>query len=395
MRDLSIIEGGAMLVEDGCITNIGPARRVENLREARSADEIDASGRVVMPGFVDSHTHLVHGPARLADYEARIEGRTYSEIAASGGGILSTMRAVRSATARRLEANARLDLARMAEHGATTAEAKSGYGLDEPSELKLLKIAAALDGQPIEVVSTFLGAHALPPEFTSADTFIDHLISVVLPVVAKRRLARFADVYCDDGAFTVLQAHRYLLAAHRLGLLPRLHGAQHRDLGVTRLAIEVSAVSVDHLEAINPCDIRPLAQSDVMATLLPGSVFHLGLTRYAPARALIDAGAAVALATDYNPGTSPTLNMQMVLSLACAQMHMLPAEAVVAATINGACALGLNSRLGSLEAGKQADFIVLDVADYRELPYCFGVNHVVKTFKRGMPVAARKELFSL
>jgi imidazolonepropionase len=391
LRDLAIIEGGAMLVEDGVITSVGQDRRVENLREARQAEELDATGQVVMPGFVDSHTHLVHGPARLDDYEARLEGQSYAEIAAHGGGILSSMRAVRLATARRLLSRARLDLQRMAAHGTTTVEAKSGYGLDEASEVKCLKVAAALDGDPIDVISTFLGAHATPPEFSSPDSYIDHLIANVLPVVATRQLARFADVYCDDGAFNFEQARRYLSAARALGLAPRLHAAQWHDLGAVHLAIELAAASIDHLEALDARDIAPLARSNVVATLLPGSVLHLGLSRYAPARALIDAGAALALATDYNPGSSPTLNMQTIVSLGCSQMRMLPAEALAAATINGACALGLGDRIGTLEAGKQADFIVLGVADYREVPYYFGVNHVLKTVKRGQLVTAPEE----
>ncbi len=393
LRDLAIIESGAMLVEDGVVSSIGPARRVENLAAARRAEELDASGCVVMPGFVDSHTHLVHGPPRLADYEARIEGKTYQEIAANGGGIASTLRAVRRFTARWLERQAAADLARMAACGTTTVEAKSGYAQDLAGELKSLRLLSDLDGRPLDIVPTFLGAHVTPPEFQgNPESYIDFLIRKALPEVARRKLARFADVYCDEGAFTYAQALRYLLGAGRLGLPARIHGAQFEDLGAVRLALETRAYSLDHLEALNPRDIDALARSSIIATLLPGSVLHLGLTRYAPARALIDAGAAVALATDFNPGTSPTWNMQMVLSLACSQMRMTPAEAICAATVNGACALGLDGRTGSLEAGKQADFLVLNVSDYREIPYYFGANHVRDTVKRGVPLARGKEL---
>jgi len=392
MRELGILESGTMLVEDGVVTNIGPAKRVENLRAARTAEELDATGCIVMPGFVDSHTHLVHGPPRLADYEARIEGRSYQEIAACGGGILWTVRAVRDATARRLESQAVADARRMAACGTTTVEAKSGYGLDESGELKCLRVAARLDGNPLEVIPTFLGAHITPPEFGgAADNYIQWVCTELLPVVAARKLARFADVYCDEGAFSLSQARRYLLAAKQAGLPGRIHASQFRDLGAVGLAVELGARSADHLEVIEPREIETLAHSPVVATLLPGSVFHLGLSRYAPARALIDAGAAVALATDYNPGTSPTWNMQMVLSLACTQMRMTPAEAVSAATINGAHALGLAARTGSLEAGKQADFVVMGVTDYRELPYHFGVNHALVTVKRGEIIARGKE----
>ncbi len=392
MRELGIIESGVMLVEDGVITNIGPARRVENLGAARDAEELDATGCVVMPGFVDSHTHLIHGPPRLSDYEAQIEGKSYKEISAAGGGILWTVKMVRDATARRLEAQAGADARRMAACGTTTVEVKSGYGLDEGGELKCLRVAAWLDSRPLEVIRTFLGAHVTPPEFSGhADRYIDWLISELLPAVAARRLAQFADVYCDEGAYTLAQARRYLSAAKDAGLGLRIHAAQFQDLGAVRMAVELGARSVDHLENLDLRDIDMLARSPVVATLLPGSVFHMGLSRYAPARALIDAGAAVALATDYNPGTSPTWNMQMVLALACTQMHMTPAEAITAATLNGAHALGLGGLTGSLEAGKQADFVVMGVPDYREVPYHFGANHARVTVKRGEMIAGAKE----
>lgn len=392
LRDLGIIESGALLVEDGVVSSIGAASRVENLAAARSAEVIDASGCVVMPGFVDSHTHLVHGPPRLGDYEARLEGKSYREIAAAGGGIAWTVRAVRASTAPRLERQATACLERMAACGTTTLEAKSGYALDLAGEVKCLRVLRELDGRPLEIVPTFLGAHATPPEFQgNPEGYIDFLIRDALPEIARRKLARFADVYCDEGAFTFRQAQRYLHAAAQLGLGARIHAAQFRDLGAARLALETRAVSVDHLEALDPRDIEPLARSGTIATLLPGSVLHLGLSQYAPARALIDAGAAVALATDFNPGTSPTWSMQMVLSLACSQMRMTPAEAISAATVNGACALGLDGRAGTLEAGKQADFLVLNVSDYREIPYYFGANHVRTTVKRGVRVATGKE----
>lgn len=391
MRDLSIVDNGAVLIEDGVVTNIGPARRVENLAPARSAEEVDASGCVVLPGFVDSHTHLVHGPARLADYEARIAGRSYAEIAQSGGGILSTMRAVRSATPARLEAQAQAVLNRMAECGTTTVEAKSGYGLDVGSEMKCLRVAADLDGHPLEIVPTFLGPHATPPEYAGdSDAFINELVSEALPLVARKKLAVFADAYCDSGAFSTAQTRRFLMTAREYGLGARLHGAQFVDLGAARLAIELNAHSVDHLEALGASEIAILASSRVVATLLPASVFHLGLDAYAPARALIDAGAAVALATDYNPGSSPTWNMQMVLTLACGRMRMTVEEAISAATVNGAHALGLGGRLGTIEAGRQADLTVFGVSDYREIPYHFGVNHAIYTVKRGRVVARGK-----
>jgi imidazolonepropionase len=392
LPDLSIVESGAMLIEDGVITHVGPSRRIENLAAARKARELDATGRVVMPGFVDSHTHLIHGPARLADYEARILGRSYAEIAAAGGGIRFTMRAVRASSAKRLATEAQAHIATMARYGTTTIEAKSGYGLDEATELRLLRIAKALDGDMLSIVPTFLGAHVVPPEFEGdPDGYIQHLIDAVLPRVAAAKVARFADVYCDTGAFSLAQARRYLTAAIEYGLEAKIHASQFAEIGAAALAVELKAVSADHLEAIGVPEIEAIARSATIATLLPGSVFHLGLTRYAPARKLIEAGAAVALATDYNPGTSPSCSIQMAISLACTQMRMTPAEAIAAATINGAHALGLAEQCGSLETAKYGDFLVLNVPDYRELPYSFGINHVAMTVRHGEVIYCDKD----
>jgi imidazolonepropionase len=347
---------------------------------------VDAGGRVVMPGFVDSHTHLVIGRPRLMDYEMRLAGASYAEIAAAGGGILSSVAAVRGMSAAQLEKQARARVDAMAVHGTTTLEAKSGYALDEAGEIKTLRVLAKLDGDPLDVVPTYLGAHIPPPEYSGkADAYIDWITAEMMPQIRRRKLARFVDVYCDDGAFTLAQSRRYLESARQLGFGLKIHAEQFARTGATRLAVELGAVSADHLEQAGEEDIRALAQSNTIATLLPGSVFHLGLRTYAPARALIDAGAAVALATDFNPGTSPTYSMQMVLSLACTEMRMTPAEAISAATINGAHALRLADRVGSLEPGKQGDLLVLNVEDYRELPYYFGVNNVRTTIKTSCP----------
>lgn len=386
LRELGIVPNGAVLIKDGVIVDSGPARRIEKLPGARRAREIDAAGRVVMPGFVDSHTHLVFGRPRLVDYEMRLAGASYAEIAAAGGGILSSVAAVRSMSAARLEAQARSSLAAMALHGTTTLEAKSGYALDEAGELKTLRLLAKLDGDPLDIVPTYLGAHIAPPEYRGKpDAYIDWMTTEMMPQIRRRKLARFVDIYCDDGAFTLEQSRRYLEHARRLGLGLKIHAEQFARTGAARLAVELDAASADHLEQASEEDIRALAQSNTIATLLPGSVFHLGLHAYAPARALIEAGAAVALATDFNPGTSPTYSMQMVVSLACTEMRMSPAEAIAAATINGAHALGCADRIGSLEPGKQADMLLLKVSDYRELPYYFGSNNVHITIKTPCP----------
>jgi imidazolonepropionase len=382
LRELGIIPDGAVLIKDGLIVDAGPGRRIENLAAARGAREFDATGRVVMPGFVDSHTHLVFGRPRLTDYEMRLTGASYADIATAGGGILSSVQAVREMSAAKLETQARAHIEAMALHGTTTLEAKSGYALDNAGELKTLRLLNKLNSDPLDVVPTYLGAHITPAEYSGKpDAYIDWITAEMMPQIHRRKLARYVDIYCDDGAFTLEQSRRYLEHARRLGFGLKIHAEQFARTGAARLAVELEAVSADHLEQASEEDIRALGQSNTIATLLPGSVFHLGLRTYAPARALISAGAAVALATDFNPGTSPTYSMQMVLSLACTEMRMTPAEAIAAATINGAHALGLAHRVGSLEPNKQGDVLILNAEDYRELPYYFGTNNVHTTIK--------------
>ena len=388
LSNLGIVKDGALLVRDGWIAAVGSRARVEALAEARGVEKLDVGGRVVLPGFVDSHTHLIHAASRAEEYELKIAGASYEEIARKGGGILNSVKKLRAATSEALKLRARAALREFAAHGTTTIEAKSGYGLDVASELKILGLHKELGAeQPLDIVSTFLGAHVVPAEYRGkprgAENYITLLIEKLMPEVAGRRLAEFCDVFCDRGAFTRVQAQQILEAGKRYGLAPRLHAEQLTRTGATQLAVQLDAASCDHLEQINPADMRALAKSKTVATLLPGCDFHLGLKQYAPARALIHAGAIVALATDYNPGTSPTLNMPMILALACTQLRMTPAEAIAAATINAACALRREKLIGSLAAGKLADVAVFDVEDYREIPYYFGVNKCWLTIKKG------------
>jgi imidazolonepropionase len=393
LSNLGLIKDGALLVRDDAIAAVGPRTGVEALPEARAAEKLDVGGRVVLPGFVDSHTHLIHAASRAEEYELKIAGATYEEIARKGGGILNSVKKLRAATADSLKLRALGALKQFAAHGTTTLEAKSGYGLDVTSELKILKLHQELNAeQPLEIVSTFLGAHVVPAEFRGTkdgqEKYIDLLTQALMPEVAEQKLAEFCDVFCDRGAFTREQAKFILESGKKHRLTPRVHAEQLSRTGATQLAVKLGAASCDHLEQINRSDIRALAASKTVATLLPGCDFHLGLKQYAPARELIDAGAIVALATDYNPGTSPTMSMPMILSLACTQLRMTPAEAITAATINAAYALKRERKIGSLEVGKQADLAVFEVDDCREIPYYFGVNHCWMTMKRGKVVHA-------
>jgi imidazolonepropionase len=391
LGELGILPRGGVLTLGDKILRVGRTRSLEREALRVRAEAIDCRGRVVMPGFVDSHTHLVFAGSRVSDYEMRLRGKTYEEIVRAGGGIQSSAQRVRKAGVHPLARRAGKFLKEFAAHGTTTVEVKTGYGLEVAEELKILRVIRRLQKESaLDVVPTLLALHALPTRFRGrraeyVETVVEHLI----PPVARSKLAEFIDCFCDRGAFSVDECGRVLEVGRKLGLVPRIHAEQLAYTGAARLAVEMGAASADHLDKVTHADIRALAQSHVVATLLPGANFHLGLKRYPPARKLIAAGAAVALATDFNPGTSPTLNMQFMISLACTQMRMTPAEAIAAATVNGAFALGRADRIGSIEPGKLADLIVLDVADCREIPYYFAVNHCLMTVKRGRIIFER------
>jgi imidazolonepropionase len=391
LGELGIIPRGGLLTDGELILRAGPTRMLEREAVRRRAEVVDCRGRVVMPGFVDSHTHLVFAGGRVDDYEMHLRGRTYEEIARAGGGIQSSAQKVRQASLASLKVQARKFIAEMAAHGTTTVEVKTGYGLEIAQEMKILRVIRSLQAEsPLELAVTLLALHALPTSFRGRSRqYVDQVIKRLVSWAARGKLAEFIDCFCDRGAFSVEDCRRALAAGKQVGLARRIHAEQLTRTGAARLGIELDAASADHLDNLTAADIRALAKSKVVATVLPGANFHLGLKSYPPARQLIDAGAAVALASDFNPGTSPTLNMQFVLSLACTQMRMTPAEAITAATLNGACALRRSARIGSLEPGKQADLIVLDVGDYREIPYYFAVNHCVMTVKRGRIIYSR------
>jgi imidazolonepropionase len=387
MRDLAILEDGALTAEDGRITWVGPTADLPPL--PAGADTIDATGKVVLPGFVDSHTHLLFAGWREDEFEQRLQGRSYQEIAERGGGINATVRRVRAASKDELKALARRRLDRLLRLGVTTVEVKSGYGLTLADELKCLAAVAELNAEgPLELVPTFLGAHAVPPEWRGRrEAYVRLVIDEMLPEVARGRLADFCDVFCETGVFSLDETERILGRARDLGFALKVHADELTPLGGAELAVRLGAVSADHLLRVTEAGVEALAGSGTVATLLPGTAFFLGVP-YAPARRLIERGAAVALASDCNPGTCPSENLPLVGTMACTQMGLLPAEAVTALTLNAAAAVARSDRLGSIEVGKQADLIVCDGPDYRHLFYHFGVNHVEQVVKRGRVVRA-------
>ncbi len=373
LRELGIIPDGAMLVRNGVIAAVGTREEIARLHPA-DLPAIDAGGRVVMPGFVDAHTHLIFAGNRADEFEQRCAGATYQEIAAAGGGIRSTVRKTRAADDQDLQRAGMRYATWFLRGGTTTVEAKSGYGLSLEHELKILQAIRAVETHsPLRCVPTFLGAHDTPQEYAGrSEEYAEYVIHEMLPAVSASGLARFCDVFCEPMAFPVPIARRILVAAREHGLGLRLHADQFECSGAALLAAELHTATADHLEHVDPAGIRALAASGVQPVLLPGSVYAIGSARYAPARAMIHAGLAVVLATDFNPGSSPTTSMSMVLSLACTQMKMTPAESILASTVNAAYSLGLGSSIGSLEPGKVADFVVQDAEDYREIPYFFG-----------------------
>ena len=392
MSDVGLIRDGAVVVDDGVILATGPTADLEARYRARKS--INAAGKVVMPGFVDAHTHVVYAGDRIDEFELRIRGASYMEIMAAGGGIVSTMRAVREASVEQLVAETSVRLDEMLALGTTTAEVKTGYGLSVDAELKLLQAIEQLQNtHPMTLIPTFLGAHAVPPEYQGhTDAYVELVINEMIPAAASwyqaSSFARdgipfFCDVFCETGVFDVAQSRRVLEAGLAHGMTPKLHADEFENLGGVTLAVALDAASVDHLDATPPAEMARLAASDTLGVVIPAVNFNLGSCHFADARALLDAGVALALATDINPGSAPTPSMPMVLAIATRYQRLLPGEALIASTLNAAYAAGVGEQTGSLQPGKRADMLILDTADYRRLAYEFGVNHVETVIKAG------------
>jgi imidazolonepropionase len=393
LGNLGIIPDGAVLIKDGVIKAVGTT---SELSQAYPQEEnLNAAGHVVMPGFVDPHTHLMWVGDRAAEFEMRLEGKSYLEILATGGGILSTVRLTRQASLEKLLDETRPRLRDMLAYGTTTAEAKTGYGLQIETELRMLKALLLLDAEgPLDISPTFLGAHAIPPEYKgNPDGYIDVLCSEMLPTVrcwwdehVPGHSLPFVDVFCETGAFNLEQSRQILGTAKTLGFPLKIHADEFDNLGGASLAAELGAVSADHLVRTSPADISALATSNTVAIALPCTPFGLAEHEYTPARVILKAGGLLALATDLNPGTAWGGNMQFAIALACRYMRLTPAQAIVAATLNAATAINRADKIGSLEPGKQADLLILNVADYRHLGYRFGTNLVKTVIKRGLAI---------
>jgi imidazolonepropionase len=397
MADVGLIINGAVAITGDNITAVGPTDRLRADFTARQT--INASGKVVCPGFVDSHTHVVYAGNRLAEFEMRLKGASYPEIMAAGGGIVSTTQAVRAASVEQLVAESRPRLAMMLALGTTTVEIKTGYGLDTKNELKMLQAIEELALTfPADLVPTFLGAHAIPPEYKNCpDDYTNLVVEEMLPQAAEwfrnSQFAKqpqvapnspfFCDVFCEQNAFNLAQSRRVLKAGQALGMRPKIHADEFTSLGGVSLAVELNATSADHLDVTSPAEIARLAGSDTIGVVLPAVNLNLGSTQFANARALLDAGVALALATDINPGSAPCPSMPLVMAIACRYQKLLPAEALNASTINAAHAIGRGHLVGSIEVGKQADLLIIDAPDYRHLAYQFGGNLVERVIKRG------------
>jgi imidazolonepropionase len=383
MRDIGLLSEAGVVSRGGKISWVGPMNEWEP-SVSDGLQEFDATGMVVLPGFVDAHTHMMFAGSRVEEFALRAEGLTYQQIAERGGGILSTIRHVRAATKKELKSSTRSHLAGMLRHGTTTVEIKSGYGLDLDTEVKMLEAINELKQEEmITIVPTFIGAHAVPPEYGDhPDAYVDLVVEKMVPYVGKKSLASFCDVFCERGYFDVAQSERILVEGKRWGMEAKIHAEELHPLGGAELAAALGAVSADHLEHVTAAGIRALREGGVVATVLPGVSFFLH-HGYAPARTMIDEGLALAIASDFNPGSCMSYSMPMMMTIACTQMGLTPEEAIAATTLNGAAALKMSESVGSIEVGKSADLVIAPVSDYRMLAYHFAENHIHRTVKNG------------
>lgn len=389
MSELGIIKDGSLWIENGIIQAVGTTEEIEAQYSARlrEAEIVDGSGYLVTPGLIDPHTHIAYGGSREREFEMRLEGVSYMDIMNAGGGIHATTRMTRECTEEELIQQTKKRLDSFLQHGVTTVEGKSGYGMNLETELKQLRVMKYLqEHHPIDLVPTFMGAHAVPPEFKGKeDEFVDYLIQDMMPAVVKENLAEFNDVFCEKGVFTPEQSERILEAGKKYGLIPKIHADEIVSYGGAELAAKVGAISAEHLLKVSEEGVRALAKSGTIACLLPATALYLR-EEAANGRKMIDEGVAVAISTDCNPGSSPTTSMPLVMNLACISMRLTPAEALTAATYNAACAINRQDQIGSLEVGKKADVALWNVKSYQDLQYLFGVNHLKAVWKNGVKV---------
>lgn len=389
MKDIGLIKNGIVAVDGDKIIYVGEGSLPSHIEINEKTVFIDGKDKTVTPGLIDSHTHLVHGGSRENELAMKLEGVEYLDILKKGGGIHSTVKATKEAGFEELYEKAKKSLDTMISYGVTTVEAKSGYGIDDfDVELKQMDVVKKLnEDHPIDIVSTFMGAHAIPEKYEdNPDRFVDIIIEEMIPEVSKRKLAKFCDVFCEEGVFTIEQSRKILEAGRKYGLIPKIHADEIKPLGGAELAAEINCITADHLIAASNEGIKKMAEKKVIANLLPGTSFNLQTGKFARAREMIEAGVPISLSTDYNPGSCPTENLQLIMSFASLIMKMTPEEVITAVTINGACALNLEEEKGSLEKGKKADLVIFDVPNLNYIIYHFGINHVEKVIKDGIVI---------
>ncbi|WP_202708312.1 imidazolonepropionase [Sporosalibacterium faouarense] len=397
MMEIGLIENGILAIKDGVIKYVGQGELPSNIQMDNDTQIIDGKGKTVTPGLVDPHTHLVHGGSRENELDMKLKGAKYLDILKAGGGIHSTVKSTKGASFEELYKKAEKSLNTMLEFGMTTVEAKSGYGLDTETELKQLRVAKKLnENHPADIVSTFLGAHAIPTEYKgNVDEFVDIVVNDMMPKVQEEKLADFCDVFCEEGVFTVEQTKKILNAAKKYGMKSKLHADEIEPLGGAELSADVEAISADHLVAASEKGMEMMAEKGVIADLLPGTSFNLGMGKFANARRMIELGVPVALSTDYNPGSCPTENIQFIMTLASLRMKMTPEEVITAVTINSACSIGRQEEIGSIAVGKKADLAIFDSPNISYIIYHFGINHIDKVIKNGQLVVDNGKIINV